>query len=203
MLSTCTMYTVVLDTIHSTITMLWWYGVAVNRHDIITPSNTSDSRSAHIMTPAVVMYCYLSITVKHYGTYISVVTLMHTTVYDTLRLLVYITVRKHWMNVLTTSLTCVSTHGQYLRTVHALLVQCTSTYTTAALAVHAGMYCKIPCYPLHAWLTEAHVESSTEGSIVLAGVYLKVGSTHTIQHINSTNCFVHMSVHYTVVYIHG
>ena len=41
--------------------------------------------------------------------------------------------------------------------------------------LHYGFYSKIPCYPLHHWLTEAHVECSTEASILLAGVYLKVG----------------------------
>lgn len=34
---------------------------------------------------------------------------------------------------------------------------------------------KIPAAPFHHWLIEAHVESTTEGSILLAGVYLKVG----------------------------
>lgn len=34
---------------------------------------------------------------------------------------------------------------------------------------------KIPMIPLHIWLPEAHVESPTEGSVILAGVLLKVG----------------------------
>ena len=29
--------------------------------------------------------------------------------------------------------------------------------------------------PFHLWLPEAHVESPTEGSVILAGVLLKVG----------------------------
>ncbi len=41
--------------------------------------------------------------------------------------------------------------------------------------LHLGFYCKMPCYPLHTWLSETHVESTTEGSIILAGIYLKVG----------------------------
>jgi NADH-quinone oxidoreductase subunit M len=45
----------------------------------------------------------------------------------------------------------------------------------AALLMHCGFYCKLPAYPLHVWLMETHVESTTEGSIILAGVYLKVG----------------------------
>ena len=47
--------------------------------------------------------------------------------------------------------------------------------------MHVAFYTKIPSAPLHHWLLEAHVESSTEGSIILAGVYLKVGvSTATV-----------------------
>jgi NADH:ubiquinone oxidoreductase subunit 4 (subunit M) len=34
---------------------------------------------------------------------------------------------------------------------------------------------KIPIRPLHLWLPEAHVEASTPGSIVLAGIVLKLG----------------------------
>jgi proton-translocating NADH-quinone oxidoreductase chain M len=35
---------------------------------------------------------------------------------------------------------------------------------------------KIPMVPLHLWLPEAHVEASTAGSVLLAGVLLKLGS---------------------------
>jgi len=34
---------------------------------------------------------------------------------------------------------------------------------------------KIPIVPLHLWLPEAHVESPTEGSVILAAVLLKIG----------------------------
>lgn len=34
---------------------------------------------------------------------------------------------------------------------------------------------KIPLFPFHIWLPEAHVEAPTEGSIILAGVLLKLG----------------------------
>ena len=47
--------------------------------------------------------------------------------------------------------------------------------TLGTCGMHIAFYSKIPAWPLHLWLTEAHVESSTEVSIVLAGVYLKVG----------------------------
>ncbi|OED36995.1 hypothetical protein AB834_02350 [PVC group bacterium (ex Bugula neritina AB1)] len=35
---------------------------------------------------------------------------------------------------------------------------------------------KIPLYPVHVWLPEAHVESPTCGSVILAGVLLKLGA---------------------------
>ncbi|PJE79365.1 NADH-quinone oxidoreductase subunit M [invertebrate metagenome] len=36
-------------------------------------------------------------------------------------------------------------------------------------------FVKIPCYPFHLWLTKAHVEAPTAGSIALAGLLLKLG----------------------------
>jgi NADH:ubiquinone oxidoreductase subunit 4 (subunit M) len=35
---------------------------------------------------------------------------------------------------------------------------------------------KIPMMPVHLWLPEAHVESPTSGSVLLAGVLLKLGT---------------------------
>lgn len=35
---------------------------------------------------------------------------------------------------------------------------------------------KIPIVPFHSWLPEAHVEAPTEGSVLLAGILLKVGA---------------------------
>jgi NADH-quinone oxidoreductase subunit M len=40
----------------------------------------------------------------------------------------------------------------------------------------AGFLVKIPIVPLHTWLPEAHVEAPTAGSIMLAGVLLKMGA---------------------------
>lgn len=39
-----------------------------------------------------------------------------------------------------------------------------------------GFSVKIPIVPLHMWLPEAHVEAPTPGSIILAGILLKLGS---------------------------
>ncbi len=35
---------------------------------------------------------------------------------------------------------------------------------------------KVPMWPLHSWLPDAHVEAPTAGSVILAGVLLKMGS---------------------------
>ena len=35
---------------------------------------------------------------------------------------------------------------------------------------------KLPIFPFHTWLPEVHSESSTSGSLVLAGVLLKLGN---------------------------
>ena len=39
-----------------------------------------------------------------------------------------------------------------------------------------GFAVKIPMLPLHIWLPEAHVEAPTPGSVILAGILLKLGS---------------------------
>ena len=39
----------------------------------------------------------------------------------------------------------------------------------------AGFAVKVPIFPLHTWLPEAHVEAPTAGSVMLAGVLLKMG----------------------------
>ena len=44
------------------------------------------------------------------------------------------------------------------------------------LALFAGFAIKVPLFPLHTWLPLAHTEAPAAGSILLAGVLLKVGS---------------------------
>lgn len=43
------------------------------------------------------------------------------------------------------------------------------------LALFASFASKVPMIPLHLWLPEAHVEAPTAGSVVLAGILLKLG----------------------------
>jgi NADH-quinone oxidoreductase subunit M len=43
-------------------------------------------------------------------------------------------------------------------------------------ALFAGFAIKVPLFPLHTWLPLAHVEAPTAGSVLLAGVLLKLGT---------------------------
>ncbi|MGQ0634749.1 MAG: complex I subunit 4 family protein [Planctomycetaceae bacterium] len=44
------------------------------------------------------------------------------------------------------------------------------------LALFAGFAIKVPLFPFHTWLPLAHVEAPTAGSVLLAGVLLKIGT---------------------------
>ncbi len=44
------------------------------------------------------------------------------------------------------------------------------------LALFAGFAVKVPLFPLHTWLPLAHVQAPTAGSVLLAGVLLKMGT---------------------------
>jgi NADH-quinone oxidoreductase subunit M len=44
------------------------------------------------------------------------------------------------------------------------------------LAISVGFMVKVPLFPLHTWLPLAHVEAPTAGSVMLAGVLLKLGT---------------------------
>jgi proton-translocating NADH-quinone oxidoreductase, chain M len=43
------------------------------------------------------------------------------------------------------------------------------------LAFFASFAVKVPMWPLHTWLPDAHVQAPTAGSVILAGVLLKLG----------------------------
>jgi NADH-quinone oxidoreductase subunit M len=44
------------------------------------------------------------------------------------------------------------------------------------LAFFAAFAVKVPLFPLHTWLPDAHTEAPTAGSVILAGVLLKMGT---------------------------
>jgi NADH-quinone oxidoreductase subunit M len=52
----------------------------------------------------------------------------------------------------------------------------TSVQIPLFLAIAAGFLVKVPLFPFHTWLPLAHVEAPTAGSVLLAGVLLKLGS---------------------------
>ena len=48
--------------------------------------------------------------------------------------------------------------------------------TLLFLAFFIGFAIKVPMFPFHTWLPDAHVEAPTAGSVILAGVLLKMGT---------------------------
>ncbi|MFE0042916.1 complex I subunit 4 family protein [Streptomyces albireticuli] len=51
-----------------------------------------------------------------------------------------------------------------------------TTQLTAVLAIGVGLAVKAPMWPLHSWLPDAHTAAPTVGSVLLAGVLLKMGT---------------------------
>jgi NADH-quinone oxidoreductase subunit M len=51
-----------------------------------------------------------------------------------------------------------------------------ATQTLLFLAFTVAFAIKVPLFPFHTWLPDAHVEAPTAGSIILAGVLLKMGT---------------------------
>jgi NADH-quinone oxidoreductase subunit M len=47
---------------------------------------------------------------------------------------------------------------------------------TVFWALFAGFAIKVPLFPLHTWLPLAHVQAPTAGSVILAGILLKIGT---------------------------
>ena len=51
-----------------------------------------------------------------------------------------------------------------------------ATQAVLFLMISAGFFVKVPLFPFHTWLPLAHVEAPTAGSVLLAGVLLKLGT---------------------------
>ena len=51
-----------------------------------------------------------------------------------------------------------------------------SFQTIAFLGIFLGFAIKVPMWPFHTWLPDAHTEAPTVGSVLLAGVLLKMGT---------------------------
>ncbi|MEO8032222.1 MAG: NADH-quinone oxidoreductase subunit M [Gemmatimonadota bacterium] len=57
---------------------------------------------------------------------------------------------------------------------HAEVVRASAPWLFAAFAIAFAI--KVPVFPFHTWLPDAHVEAPTAGSVILAGVLLKMGT---------------------------
>ena len=71
------------------------------------------------------------------------------------------------------------TGAPHLRPRHAGQRRVRSAESTARwlfLAFAASFAIKVPIFPLHTWLPDAHTEAPTAGSVILAGVLLKLGT---------------------------
>jgi NADH-quinone oxidoreductase subunit M len=72
-------------------------------------------------------------------------------------------------------------YAQY-HTFDLLAIMQTGSFLPAALqtwvflAFFLGFAIKVPMFPFHTWLPDAHVEAPTAGSVILAGVLLKMGA---------------------------
>ena len=70
------------------------------------------------------------------------------------------------------------------------------------LAFFVGFAIKVPMFPFHTWLPDAHVEAPTAGSVILAGVLLKMGTYGFVrfslpffpQVLSSPNTFLSVTV---------
>jgi NADH-quinone oxidoreductase subunit M len=51
-----------------------------------------------------------------------------------------------------------------------------STSLTAAILIAVGLAVKVPLVPIHTWLPDAHSKAPTVGSVLLAGIFLKLGT---------------------------
>lgn len=63
------------------------------------------------------------------------------------------------------------------------------------LAFFASFAVKVPMVPFHIWLPEAHVEAPTAGSVILAGILLKMGTYGLIRF--SLALFPYASIYFT------
>ena len=76
---------------------------------------------------------------------------------------------------------CVWLHATYGTTDWRVLMEANMNLTGLQegllfTALFLRLAVKVPMMPLHLWLPEAHTEASTEGSVILAGVLLKLGT---------------------------
>ena len=63
---------------------------------------------------------------------------------------------------------------EYLMTNGALIDKDTQTWIFAGMFI--GFAVKVPMFPFHTWLPDAHTQAPTQGSVILAAILLKLGT---------------------------
>nr|AWN56161.1 NADH dehydrogenase subunit 4 [Cardiocondyla obscurior] len=66
------------------------------------------------------------------------------------------------------------------------------------LMIYMSFYIKMPMYMVHVWLPKAHVEAPVYGSMILAGVLLKMGSYGLIRFLEM---FIYMSMKFNYLIV--
>ena len=69
------------------------------------------------------------------------------------------------------------------------------------LAFFASFASKVPMVPVHIWLPEAHVEAPTAGSVILAGILLKLGTYGFLRFSNAVISICNKLFHTFSLYI--
>ncbi|YP_001083070.1 NADH dehydrogenase subunit 4 (mitochondrion) [Mizuhopecten yessoensis] len=79
-------------------------------------------------------------------------------------------------------LSCFSVYGSFFMGFSWDLLSSMGYWGCAGVMV---FFIKMPCYPFHLWLTKAHVEAPTAGSMALAGLLLKLGGVGLMRVLKS------------------
>ena len=98
-------------------------------------------------------------------------------IYAAIKFFIYTSVGSLLMLVAILSLYFIHQSWDYQTLVQAVASNPTSRYQFMVFAAFALAFCiKVPLFPLHTWLPDAHTEAPTAGSVILAGVLLKMGT---------------------------
>ncbi len=101
-------------------------------------------------------------------------------IYATLKFFIFTQASSLFMLISILALYFIHGHNTGEYTFNYLKLLNTSLPVTAAFWIMMGFFLafavKLPAFPVHTWLPNAHTEAPTAGSVVLAGLVLKVGA---------------------------